>query len=72
MPFSRLNNCDSALAAPLVLDLAVLLARAHEVGLAGPLPELGFYFKDPDGGPAALGEQFEALLSFAGRLRKAL
>ncbi|WP_260848658.1 inositol-3-phosphate synthase [Streptomyces sp. SLBN-118] len=64
------QGCDSALAAPLVLDLALLLARAHEVGLAGPLPELGFYFKDPDGGPAALGEQFEALLSFADRLRE--
>ncbi|WP_406397654.1 inositol-3-phosphate synthase [Streptomyces sp. NBC_00879] len=65
------QGCDSALAAPLVLDLAVLLARAHEVGMAGPLPELGFYFKDPDGGPAALGEQFEELLSFADRLRVA-
>ncbi|MGW1490230.1 inositol-3-phosphate synthase [Streptomyces sp. NPDC002402] len=64
------QGCDSALAAPLVLDLARLVARAHEVGLAGPLPELGFYFKDPDGGPAALGEQFEALLFFADRLRE--
>ncbi|MEV7423610.1 inositol-3-phosphate synthase [Streptomyces sp. NPDC091212] len=62
------QGCDSALAAPLVLDLARLVARAHEAGLSGPLPELGFYFKDPDGGPAALAEQFEALLSFAGRL----
>ncbi|OEJ24168.1 myo-inositol-1-phosphate synthase [Streptomyces agglomeratus] len=66
------QGCDSALAAPLVLDLARLLARAHEVGVSGPLPELGFYFKDPDGGgPAALGEQYEALLAFAGRLREA-
>ncbi|MEV7866163.1 inositol-3-phosphate synthase [Streptomyces sp. NPDC088124] len=62
------QGCDSALAAPLVLDLARLVARAHEAGLSGPLPELGFYFKDPDGGPAALAEQFEALLAFAGRL----
>lgn len=65
------QGCDSALAAPLVLDLARLVARAHEAGLSGPLPELGFYFKDPDGGPAGLSEQFEALLSFAGRLREA-
>ncbi|WP_336321987.1 inositol-3-phosphate synthase [Streptomyces lavendofoliae] len=62
------QGCDSALAAPLVLDLARLVARAHEAGLSGPLPELGFYFKDPDGGPAALSEQYTALLSFAARL----
>ncbi|MFE9003403.1 inositol-3-phosphate synthase [Streptomyces sp. NPDC007875] len=63
------QGCDSALAAPLVLDLARLTARAHELGLAGPLPELGFYFKDPDGGPAALAEQYAALVGLAGRLR---
>jgi myo-inositol-1-phosphate synthase len=65
------QGCDSALAAPLVLDLARLVARAHEVGISGPLPELGFYFKDPDGGPAGLSEQFTDLLSFADRLREA-
>ncbi|MER7577106.1 inositol-3-phosphate synthase [Streptomyces sp. NPDC126514] len=65
------QGCDSALAAPLVLDLARLVARAHEAGLSGPLPELGFYFKDPDAGPSGLSEQFTALLSFADRLREA-
>lgn len=65
------QGCDSALAAPLVLDLARLVARAHEAGLSGALTELGFYFKDPDGGPAALSEQYAALLSFAARLRDA-
>jgi myo-inositol-1-phosphate synthase len=64
------QGCDSALAAPLVLDLARLLARAHETGLTGPLPELAFYFKDPTGeAPAALGEQYAALARFAERLR---
>jgi myo-inositol-1-phosphate synthase len=64
------QGCDSALAAPLVLDLARLVARAHERGLSGPLTELGFYFKDPVGeGPSALGEQYTALVEFAGRLR---
>ncbi|MDT7847812.1 inositol-3-phosphate synthase [Streptomyces justiciae] len=63
------QGCDSALAAPLVLDLARLTTRAHEAGLSGPLTDLGFYFKDPVGeGPAALGEQYEALVGFAGRL----
>ncbi|MFJ4965179.1 inositol-3-phosphate synthase [Streptomyces sp. NPDC088729] len=64
------QGCDSALAAPLVLDLARLLARAHETGLSGPRPELGFYFKDPDGGgSAALADQYADLLAFAERLR---
>ncbi|MFH8620237.1 inositol-3-phosphate synthase [Streptomyces sp. NPDC017979] len=62
------QGCDSALAAPLVLDLARLAARAHEAGIVGSLPELGFYFKDPDGGSSALAEQYEALLAFAARL----
>ncbi|MFC8362943.1 inositol-3-phosphate synthase [Streptomyces griseorubiginosus] len=64
------QGCDSALAAPLVLDLARLVARAHERGMSGALGELGFYFKDPDGGPAGLSEQYTALLSFADRLRE--
>ncbi|MFE2729916.1 inositol-3-phosphate synthase [Streptomyces sp. NPDC059349] len=64
------QGCDSALAAPLVLDLARLLLRAHEKGVEGPLPELGFYFKDPDGDASpALAEQYAALVGFAGRLR---
>ncbi|NBE57113.1 inositol-3-phosphate synthase, partial [Streptomyces boluensis] len=64
------QGCDSALAAPLVLDLARIVARAADTGLTGPRPELGFYFKDPDGHTsAALGEQYAALLSFADRLR---
>lgn len=64
------QGCDSALAAPLILDLARLTARAHEVGLSGPLGELGFYFKDPDdGSSSALAEQYEALVGFASRLR---
>ncbi|MFF8960644.1 inositol-3-phosphate synthase [Streptomyces sp. NPDC014894] len=65
------QGCDSALAAPLVLDLARLAARAHEAGLSGPLPQLGFYFKDPDGGPATLHEQFAELHALARRLGEA-
>ncbi|MFF2204986.1 inositol-3-phosphate synthase [Streptomyces sp. NPDC058145] len=63
------QGCDSALAAPLVLDLARLTARAHERGLTGPLTELAFFFKDPVGGaPAALAEQYAGLVRFASRL----
>lgn len=66
------QGCDSALAAPLILDLARLVARSHERGLSGPLGELGFYFKDPDdGSSSALAEQYEALLGLASRLRGA-
>ncbi|MEZ3178750.1 inositol-3-phosphate synthase [Streptomyces pimonensis] len=64
------QGCDSALAAPLVLDLARLTARARQQGLTGPLSGLGFYFKDPVGdGPSSLAEQYTELRRFAGRLR---
>jgi myo-inositol-1-phosphate synthase len=64
------QGCDSALAAPLVLDLARLLLRAQAVGLTGPRPELGFYFKDPDpGATSSLAEQYAGLLDLAHRLR---
>ncbi|MGP3999743.1 inositol-3-phosphate synthase [Streptomyces sp. 8N706] len=65
------QGCDSALAAPLVLDLARLAATAHAAGLSGPLPGLGFFFKDPDtGASSSLADQWQALLGFAGRLRE--
>jgi len=63
------QGCDSALAAPLILDLARVVSRAHDIGLSGPLSELAFYFKDPVGeAPAGLGEQYAALAGLAGRL----
>jgi len=59
------HGCDSALAAPLVLDLARLTAAAAAAGRRGPLPELGFFFKDPLGdGPSALAEQWAVLAAF--------
>ena len=42
------QGCDSALAAPLVLDLARLVARAHEAGEAGPLGALGVLLQGSD------------------------
>ncbi|MET9251917.1 inositol-3-phosphate synthase [Nonomuraea sp. NPDC003709] len=63
------QGCDSALAAPLVLDLARLVARAHEKGRSGVLPELGYFFKNPLGtGEHALAAQYARLLAFAGEL----
>ncbi|MEH0984416.1 inositol-3-phosphate synthase [Micromonospora sp. CPCC 205556] len=63
------HGCDSALAAPLVLDLARLTAAAHAAGAAGPLTDLAFFFKDPLGSPAhSLGEQWQRLVEFTARL----
>ncbi|ASU78779.1 myo-inositol-1-phosphate synthase [Actinopolyspora erythraea] len=65
------QGCDSALAAPLVLDLARLLARAHERGHSGPLSQLGFFFKDPVASDEhRLVAQFETLRTFVRRLRE--
>jgi myo-inositol-1-phosphate synthase len=59
------NGCDSALAAPLVLDLARLLLRAHEVGRSGPQGALGFFFKDPAGSQEhRLAEQWRTLVDW--------
>jgi myo-inositol-1-phosphate synthase len=63
------QGCDSALAAPLVLDLARIVARVHETGGGGAVEGLGFYFKDPDNGPADLPGQWRALLALSDRLR---
>ena len=64
------EGCDSALAAPLILDLARLVAAAHREGCGGPLPELGFFFKEALTGdqPADLAGQYDALCSFAASL----
>lgn len=63
------HGCDSALAAPLVLDLARLAAAAHRTGRHGPLAELAFFFKDPVGAaPHALPDQWAALVSFVADL----
>jgi myo-inositol-1-phosphate synthase len=59
------HGCDSALAAPLVLDLARITPAAHEAGHAGPLAPLAFFFKDPLGDvDHALHAQWESLCAF--------
>ncbi|BEL02655.1 inositol-3-phosphate synthase [Actinoplanes sichuanensis] len=63
------HGCDSALAAPLVLDLARLTAAAHAAGRSGPLTELAFFFKDPLGDvPHGLADQWRLLTEFAATL----
>ncbi|MHA4772977.1 inositol-3-phosphate synthase [Streptomyces sp. MSC1_001] len=63
---------DSALAAPLVLDLARFLARARELGACGAQEQLSFFFKDPLTATQAPAEhrlvtQYETLLAWYGR-----
>ncbi|MFC5829955.1 inositol-3-phosphate synthase [Nonomuraea insulae] len=56
------HGCDSALAAPLILDLTRLTAAAHHAGRTGPLTELAFFFKDPLGEvPHGLADQWRSL-----------
>jgi myo-inositol-1-phosphate synthase len=65
------QGCDSALAAPLVLDLARITASAHHNGYAGPLTALAFFFKDPigDNPDHALAAQWDELRRFVSGLR---
>jgi myo-inositol-1-phosphate synthase len=63
------DGYDSALAAPLVLDLARLVAGAHQAGETGPLGALGFFFKDPLGSTEhRLAAQAAALSAWTARL----
>ena len=56
------EGCDSALAAPLLLDLMRLMALALERGERGAMPSLAFFFKDPAGmHRARLHRQYEML-----------
>lgn len=60
------QGCDSALAAPLVLDLARLTAACMAAGRTGPVAELGFFFKNPLGSEEhALAAQWQDLLGLS-------
>jgi len=60
------EGCDSALAAPLVLDLARLVAHAHRRGESGVLDGLAFFFKDPLGASEhRLEHQYQLLCRWA-------
>lgn len=57
---------DSTLAAPLVIDLVRLLARAAELGQSGEVPALSSFFKDPWGSDVhAFAEQSAMLEAWA-------
>jgi myo-inositol-1-phosphate synthase len=60
------EGCDSALAAPLLLDLARLGSLALDRGETGFVEELAFFFKDPAGTDEhALDRQFAMLERWA-------
>ncbi len=63
------TGCDSALAAPLVLDLARLTLAAQRAGQAGALTALAAFFKDPLGADEhRFAEQMRHLREWAGEL----
>jgi len=60
------SGLDSSLAAPLVLDLARLVAAAHAAGRVGAQGALAFFFKDPLGSDEhRLAEQARELHEWA-------
>lgn len=62
------QGSDSALAAPLVLDLARLVDRSQRAGESGALGHLASFFKSPLGtGEHAFATQFEMLLHWVAR-----
>ena len=62
------TGSDSALAAPLVLDLVRLADFAAHVGESGAMEHTACYFKSPvGGGTHAFHEQFERLCAYAAR-----
>ena len=64
------QGCDSALAAPLVLDLVRLADLARRRGETGPLPHLACFFKTPlDVDVQEFAEQMRLLAAWCGRAR---
>ncbi|MBX7103443.1 MAG: inositol-3-phosphate synthase [Gemmataceae bacterium] len=62
------QGCDSALAAPLVIDLARFALLAQRKGEAGPMAHLGVFFKNPlGGGRHDFAEQWRTLREYAER-----
>ncbi|BBY20793.1 hypothetical protein MSTO_09980 [Mycobacterium stomatepiae] len=63
---------DSALAAPLVLDAARLMAMARLRSAHGVVGEMGFFFKEPWGSAThSLFAQYDSLLQWARSFRAA-
>lgn len=62
------QGCDSALAAPLVIDLARFMEHAHRGGRSGAQKHLACFFKVPTGvEEQSFAEQYRLLAEYAGR-----
>ena len=62
------EGTDAVLAAPLLIDLARLLAVAKLRGESGPIGELAMYFKTPEGSDEMnLHRQYQTLLDWSAR-----
>jgi myo-inositol-1-phosphate synthase len=62
------QGSDSALAAPLVIDLARLIEHAHRNGLSGAQKQLACFFKAPTDTPEqSFAEQYRMLTDYAKR-----
>jgi myo-inositol-1-phosphate synthase len=66
------QGCDSALAAPLVIDLARLADLAHRSGEKGAMRHAACFFKAPlSGGPHDFHRQMDSLVAYAADHRAA-
>jgi myo-inositol-1-phosphate synthase len=67
----NLQGRDSILAAPMALDLALWMAQLQDRGYKGPIAELGFFFKKPEGvkPPYTFVDQIQALQTLAADCR---
>ncbi len=65
---------DSILAAPLVIDLVIWMVMIQKSGIAGLVPELGFYYKKPVGQnpPLTFQDQLKALDELAQQIKGTL
>jgi myo-inositol-1-phosphate synthase len=63
----NLQGRDSILAAPMALDLALWMVQLQARGCKGPIADLGFFFKKPEGAdpPYAFVDQIQALKTLA-------
>ena len=68
----NLQGRDSILAAPMVLDLALWMVQLQARGYKGPIADLGFFFKKPEGAdpPYAFVDQIQALQTLADACRE--
>ncbi len=70
----NLQGRDSILAAPMAIDLARWVAAAKAAGRRGLLPELGFFFKKPEGtrAPVSFQDQWARLQAFGEELSESI